>query len=117
MGKRMDSIPKHCINQMLQYDWPGNVREFEHLIERSMIISQENSFILGDQLKSSSPAVSISNKNSEHCLASIERDHIMHVLHMTEWKIEGPGGAASILNLHPSTLRFRIKKLGIKRPV
>jgi formate hydrogenlyase transcriptional activator len=117
MGTRMDSIPKHCIDQMLQYDWPGNVRELEHLIERSLIISQGGSFTLGDQLKSSSPSVSVSNKDSENDLASIERDHIIQVLRMTEWKIEGPGGAALILNLHPSTLRFRIKKLRILRPL
>jgi formate hydrogenlyase transcriptional activator len=117
MGKRLDSIPRHCIDQMLQYDWPGNVRELEHLLERSLIISEGSSFTLGDQLKSSSPAVSIANKDSENDLASIERDHIMQVLRMTEWKIEGSGGAASILNLHPSTLRFRIKKLGILRPL
>jgi len=48
-------------------------------------------------------------------LAAMERDHILQVLHETGWKIEGPGGAAAILNLHPSTLRFRLKKLGIKR--
>jgi formate hydrogenlyase transcriptional activator len=117
MGRRMDSIPKHCMDQMLQYDWPGNIRELEHLIERSLIISEGSSFTLGDQLKSSSPAASFSNKGSENDLASIERDHIMQVLRMTEWKIEGPGGAATILNLHPSTLRFRIKKLGITRPL
>ncbi len=117
MGKRMDSIPRHCIDQMLQYDWPGNVRELEHLIERSLILSERGSFTLGDQLKPSSPAVFIANTDSENDLASIERDHIMQVLRMTEWKIEGSGGAASILNLHPSTLRFRIKKLGILRPL
>jgi formate hydrogenlyase transcriptional activator len=115
MGKRIDSIPKQCMDRMLQHDWPGNIREFEHLIERSMIVSQGNSFSLGDQLKSSSPA--FANKESENDLASIERDHILQVLRLTEWKIEGPGGAASILNLHPSTLRFRIKKLGISRPL
>jgi len=49
-------------------------------------------------------------------LAAIERDHILRVLRETGWKIEGTKGAASILNLHPSTLRFRIKKLGIHRP-
>jgi transcriptional regulator with GAF, ATPase, and Fis domain len=117
MGKRMDSIPKRCMDQMLQYEWPGNIREFEHLIERSMIISEGSSFTLGDQLKSSSPAMSVANNGSENDLASIERDHIMQVLRTTEWKIEGPCGAATILNLHPSTLRFRIKKLGITRPL
>jgi transcriptional regulator with GAF, ATPase, and Fis domain len=49
-------------------------------------------------------------------LAAMEREHILRVLSETGWKIEGAKGAASILNLHPSTLRFRIKKLGIKRP-
>jgi transcriptional regulator with GAF, ATPase, and Fis domain len=49
-------------------------------------------------------------------LAAMEREHILRVLQETGWRIEGPTGAASILKLHPSTLRFRIKKLGIRRP-
>jgi transcriptional regulator with GAF, ATPase, and Fis domain len=49
-------------------------------------------------------------------LEAMERDHILKVLQKTRWKIDGEGGAASVLGLHPSTLRFRIKKLGIKRP-
>lgn len=114
MGKRIDSIPKNCIDEMLHYDWPGNVRELEHLVERSVIISSGTSFTLGDRLESSSTTVL--HKESEKDLASIERNHIVQVLRMTQWKIEGPGGAASILDLHPSTLRFRIKKLGIHRP-
>jgi len=117
MGKRIDSIPKHCLDQMLQYDWPGNIREFEHLIERSLIVSQGGSFSFADQLPSSPRETSLVNRESGSDLASIERDHIVQVLRTTGWKIEGQGGAASILNLHPSTLRFRIKKLGIVRPL
>ena len=117
MGKHIRSIPKRCIDQMLQYDWPGNVREFEHLIERSLIISEGSSFTLADHLGSSPAEMALSVKNSGNDLASIERDHILQVLRMTEWKIEGPGGAAMVLKLHPSTLRFRIKKLGIVRPL
>ncbi|MGA9477951.1 MAG: helix-turn-helix domain-containing protein, partial [Desulfobacterales bacterium] len=50
-------------------------------------------------------------------LAAAEREHILRVLQKTGWRINGPSGAATILKLHPSTLRFRIKKLGIRRPV
>ena len=59
------------------------------------------------------------NSNDEPLkdLATAEREHILRVLQETGWRIEGPSGAASILKLHPSTLRFRIKKLGIRRPV
>ena len=49
-------------------------------------------------------------------MAAMEREHILRVLRETNWIIGGPRGAASILNIHPSTLRFRIKKLGIQRP-
>jgi len=113
MGKRIETISKNILDKMVKYHWPGNVRELEHLVERSVIISQGTSFTLGDRLDSSATP----NKETEkQDLASIERNHIMQVLRMTEWKIEGPGGAASILDLHPSTLRFRIKKLGILRP-
>ena len=49
-------------------------------------------------------------------LASLERDHIQEVLRQTNWKIEGPGGAAAVLDIHPSTLRFRLKKFKLKRP-
>ena len=116
MGKRIETIHKNTLDKMMQYQWPGNVRELEHLVERGVIVSAGTSFTLGDQLGSSSNAAA-TKEFEKHDLASIERNHITHVLRMTEWKIEGPGGAASILDLHPSTLRFRIKKLGIVRPL
>ena len=115
MGKDIQSIPKKCMEKLMQYSWPGNVRELEHMLERSVIISPENSFVLADGFDTIS--ATILNKQCPHDMASIERSHIKEVLCMTEWKIDGPGGAASILDIHPSTLRFRMKKLGIHRPV
>ncbi len=100
------------LERLLNYSWPGNVRELEHLIERSVIMSQGNSLVIGEQLV---PDLAGSHSQSIKDLTSLERDHISKVLGMTNWKIEGPGGAASILDIHPSTLRYRLKKLDIKR--
>ncbi len=115
MNKDIQSIPKNSIDKMLRYSWPGNVRELEHLIERSVIISPENSFLLADESRSLS-ATSLASCNDKD-LASIERNYIKKILNKTEWRIDGPGGAAAVLDLNPSTLRFRMKKLGIQRPV
>ena len=114
MGKDVDCLPKASLQKMLNYTWPGNVRELEHVIERSVIISSGNLLVLRDQCFAMSPNASTDCILKD--LQSIERHHILEVLSQTSWKIEGPGGAAAILNLHPSTLRFRLKKLGLKRP-
>jgi len=115
MDKPIESIPKATIKTLLGYDWPGNVRELEHVIERGVIISPGRSLRMTDRLIPSLPGDS--NDEPLKDLATAEREHILRVLQETGWRIEGPSGAASILKLHPSTLRFRIKKLGIRRPV
>lgn len=112
MGKRIDSINRNVLNKMILHSWPGNVRELEHLIERGVIVSPGSSLDLDDP----APFIPISGNEQSNDLASIERHHIIQVLRQTDWQIEGSGGAASILDLHPSTLRFRLKKLGIRRP-
>ncbi|MFZ0612599.1 MAG: sigma 54-interacting transcriptional regulator [Desulfobacterales bacterium] len=115
VGKKIDSIPKAAIKGFLSYDWPGNVRELEHVIERAVIITSGSSLKIAGQLKSSLRVDARDKPLMD--LAAMERDHILKVLRDTGWRIEGPSGAASILKLHPSTLRFRIKKLGIRRPL
>ena len=115
MDKPIESIPKATIKTFLKYDWPGNVRELEHVIERGVIITPGTSLRMTDRLISSLPGHSTDEPLKD--LAATERGHILRVLRETGWKIEGPSGAAAILKLHPSTLRFRIKKLGIRRPV
>jgi transcriptional regulator with GAF, ATPase, and Fis domain len=115
MGKQIESIPKSTISAFLEYDWPGNVRELEHVIERGVILTAGRSLAMTERLKPSPTGNSKDEPLQD--LAAAEREHILRVLRETGWRIEGPSGAASILKLHPSTLRFRIKKLDIHRPV
>jgi transcriptional regulator with GAF, ATPase, and Fis domain len=112
-GRRFETIAKDTMQVLQAYHWPGNVRELEHVIERAVITSPEPVFRLVDQLDHE-PV-----KTEEGTLQGFEamaREHILQVLKNTSWKIEGEGGAAAVLGLKPSTLRFRIKKLGITRP-
>jgi len=112
-GRRVETIPKAAMKALEEYNWPGNVRELEHVIERAVITSEGAELRLADRLEPLRVAVEADSSLKD--LAAMERDHILRVLRETGWKIEGAKGAAAILNLHPSTLRFRIKKLGIKR--
>jgi len=114
MGKQIEGIPKSTISAFLEYDWPGNVRELEHVIERGVILTSGRSLAITERL---TPSLASSCEDQPlKDLAAAEREHILRVLRETGWRIEGPSGAAVILKLHPSTLRFRIKKLGIHRP-
>lgn len=114
MGKYIKHIPKRTIDTLISYSWPGNVREMEHFIERGVILSTDNTFELNDQLTLPSTGHVTDHKIID--LETLEREHIIHVLSQTGWKINGLGGAAKLLGIHPSTLRFRMKKLGIQRP-
>jgi formate hydrogenlyase transcriptional activator len=112
-SRQVETIPKAAMKSLEEYHWPGNVRELEHVIERAVITSEGTELRLADRLEPLRVADEADSSLKD--LAAMERDHILRVLRETGWKIEGAKGAASILNLHPSTLRFRIKKLGIKR--
>ncbi len=112
-GRKYESLPKSTMKALQEHSWPGNVRELEHVIERAVITSPGPVIRLVDPLEYKPVAAS---DGAAKGLEAMERDHILHVLQETRWKIEGEGGAASVLKLHPNTLRSRIKKLGIKRP-
>ncbi len=112
-GRKYETVPKSMMKALQEHSWPGNVRELEHVIERAVITSPGPMLRLVDGLEREVPEA---RKDSLKRLEAIERDHILKVLQETGWKINGEGGAASLLGLHPSTLRSRIKKLGIKRP-
>ena len=113
IGRQIETIPKAAMKALEGYSWPGNVRELEHVIERAVITTTGPVLQLAERLE---PLMDSDETDSSlKDLAAMEREHILRVLRETGWKIEGAKGAASILNLHPSTLRFRIKKLGIKR--
>jgi DNA-binding NtrC family response regulator len=113
IGRKYDAISKCTIKNLQNHTWPGNVRELEHVIERSVITNPGPGLKLTDSLGTDAVAT---REELPKGLKTMEREHIFNVLQETHWKIDGKGGAASVLGLHPSTLRFRLKKLGIKRP-
>ena len=114
MDKNITSIPKALIKHLQAYDWPGNVRELENVIERAVITSKVSILKLTDNLVI--PAKVRSRAKLKETLTEVERAQILNTLENTGWKIEGTNGAAGVLGLAPSTLRDRIKKLGIRKP-
>ena len=109
-GRQVETVSKGTMQKLQDYHWPGNVRELEHVIERAIITSPGSELIILDGIDREAV---VNEKDSLKDLETTEREHILKVLHKTRWKIDGEGGAAAILGLNPSTLRFRIKKLGI----
>lgn len=109
MGKFITEISKKDMDMLKSYSWPGNVRELKNIIERAMILSTGTILHL-DQ---------VGFKDVENIqpitIKGVERNHILEVLENTGWKISGRNGAAEVLGLKESTLRARMKKLGIKR--
>jgi len=116
LGRALEGISPAFVERASAYDWPGNIRELENLVERAIIMS--NGGVL-DAVELFSPA-SRSEKGPPRApldatLEAMERAHILHVLERTGWVIEGERGAARILGLNPSTLRGRLRKLGIRK--
>ncbi len=112
LGKRIDKVPQKVIKALKAYDWPGNIRELENLIERAMIVSSGNTLELGPWLPKSGKIKKASGMST---LADNERQHIRAVLEITNGKIRGADGAAAMLDINPTTLEARIKKLGIRK--
>ena len=112
LGKSIESIPTSVMNSLQEYHWPGNVRELENVLERAVINSSGPKLHLVDELKKHHKDLTTAKKT----LNEIERDYIVRVLEQTHWKISGQNGAAEILGLNRSTLRARMRKLGIHQP-
>ena len=117
-GKTIESIPDHVQAFLQEYNWPGNIRELQNIIERAVILSgHEVLRIDGTTPPSASPARQAGEiaalSDDRRTLDQVERDHILNILGQTNRRIAGEHGAAVILDLHPNTLRSRMKKLGI----
>lgn len=112
LGKTIEFIPEGVIKELQDYPWPGNVRELENVIERAVINSSGSKLRLADDLCHPGSTLDAEPLKS---LQEIETDHIIRVLEKTDWRIDGPRGAAMILKINPSTLRSRMRKLGIKK--
>jgi formate hydrogenlyase transcriptional activator len=126
IGRRISHIPGAAMQRLIEYPWPGNIRELENVIERAVILSVGGELnALPDLPPSGAPtptetaADHVTAKtvgaNRGFPLEDIERRHIVSVLRQTGWRVEGPNGAAQLLKINASTLRSRIKKLGIQR--
>jgi len=128
LGRRIEQIPADVMDALLAYDWPGNVRELENVLERAMILSPGRALRLDDPLRApggvwgsltaapepGSPAALVAA--SDHTFDGVAREHVRAVLERCAWRINGPGGAAEALAVHPNTLRSRMKRLGLSRP-
>jgi formate hydrogenlyase transcriptional activator len=116
MGRRIESVPTQTMDALVQYPWPGNIRELENVIERAVILSPGATLVVnvGD-LKAPAAQAEISD-GAMGTLADAERDHILGVLRETAWVLGGPNGAAVRLAMKRTTLQSKMKKLGILRP-
>jgi formate hydrogenlyase transcriptional activator len=141
LGKQIEAVPQGIMDLLTRYAWPGNIRELQNLIERAVVLSQGPVLRLDRTLLPAgtwdagamvpegvedTPRTPDRDSEPGHLavrpvpepaltLEAVEKRHILVMLKQTAGVIEGPKGAAKLLNLHPNTLRSRMKKLGIKR--
>ena len=112
LGRRIDRVPERVMQALTRYLWPGNIRELGNVIERALILSPASSLCLDESFAALAPRP---EEPGEH-LADAERAHLLQILDRCAWKIDGPGNGAERLGMRPSTLRARLRKLGIVRP-
>jgi PAS domain S-box-containing protein len=115
LGTQVERIPTRTMEQLTAYDWPGNIRELQNVIERAIILSSGPDLALAEPLvpTGSQPPKATGVLRSD--LDRLERQRILDALRASDWKIKGDGNAASLLGLKPSTLRSRMKRLGVER--
>ena len=145
MAKRIEGVSRQTMEQLVAYDWPGNVRELENIVERAMVLAKGLVLELGPdflpaardsqrsvpQAAAPGPAAftpplsprvpvagdaTVPDALGPTSLEEVSKQHMMFVLERCGWVIEGPRGAARLLGLQPSTLRSRLKKLGLQPP-
>src|SRR5438094_6396096 len=112
MGKQIDRISPETMSEITSYPWPGNIRELQNFIERSVILTSRN--VLESPLASLRSATEVESLGPI-TMEDAERDHIRKTLGQTRWVVSGPNGAAARLGIKRSTLYFRMQKLGISR--
>ncbi|MGA8644106.1 MAG: sigma 54-interacting transcriptional regulator [Candidatus Binatus sp.] len=129
IGRKITRIQRETMERLMNYSWPGNVRELENVIERAVILSTGIELEVGPGVLPEIAAVASAQAfvprpvpvekgpeaPSPQSIDQVERNHILEVLMRTNWRIEGSDGAAALLHLNPSTLRSRMKKLGVQR--
>lgn len=122
MAKAQKEVPENTMRALENYSWTGNVRELMNVIEGAVIMSDGPELRLEEQIDVmpfdhvQEEVPKGKEERESKGLVEIEREHILAMLQEIGWKIEGRNGAAKLLGIKPSTLRSRMKKLGIKRP-
>src|ERR1700691_1564961 len=130
LGKKIDGVSRESMENLVNYPWPGNIRELQNVIERAVILSAEPTLRLDRALMPVSastkgiatPETDVPKQRQADLkpstllptLEEVDRNHILTALQHAGGVVDGPKGAARILNLHPNTLRHRMSKLGIK---
>lgn len=119
MGKPLRDLSPRACEQLLRYPWPGNIRELQNIIERATILARGSLLEIGNALDlrlNPQDTAEVPEQELFGSLEAVERGHILKVLERTRWVIEGEQGAATILDLNPSTLRSRMQKLNLRKP-
>ncbi|TPV96723.1 MAG: AAA family ATPase [Myxococcales bacterium FL481] len=106
------------VERLKRYDWPGNVRELQNIVERALIVSSGDTLVFPElaATTATSGKVEQPHRDGLKTLDEAVEAHLRAVLKKVRWQVAGAGGAAEVLGMNPSTLRFRMKKLGIERP-
>jgi formate hydrogenlyase transcriptional activator len=112
MTRQIEHIPPETMSALVSHQWPGNIRELQNFIERSVILTSGN--VLQAPLATLKSAA-VTESLGAITLEDAERDHIRKTLEQTRWVVSGPNGAAARLGIKRSTLYFRMQKLGISR--
>jgi transcriptional regulator with GAF, ATPase, and Fis domain len=115
MGKTIHSIDGASLDALVTYDWPGNIRELRNVIERSVILCSSDTLVVEDTFGKHEVQPETERGGLNQDLEGVERARILEALQVSGWKIKGKDNAASRLGLRPSTLRSKMKKLGIIR--
>jgi formate hydrogenlyase transcriptional activator len=114
LNKRIEKIRSEDMAVLVDYSWPGNIRELQNFMERSVILSRDTMLHmpLGELNRAR-----LSTRPGVRTLAEAERDHILQTLRETEWVVGGPHGASTMLGVKRTTLLDKMRRLGISRPV
>lgn len=126
LGIACPRLTRANLIELQQYDWPGNVRELQHVVERALILARGASvhfdLRISPDSEPSAPAIDAPRPSGPPVVLTdveirrFERDNLLTALAQTDWRIAGPGGAAELLGLRPTTLASRIKMMGLKKP-
>jgi formate hydrogenlyase transcriptional activator len=129
-GKKVEGVSQETMAKLMSYPWPGNIRELQNVMERAVVLSASPTLRLDKDLVpvvSSEGSLETAELPAQEArpaapspsglptLEEVERSHILAALQQADGVVDGPKGAAKILDLHPNTLRHRMSKLGIKR--